>query len=91
MGAHLQDRELKKGSTDFLVLALLEPEPRHGYELSKLIERRSRGAALGVKARRVALRHLAKRLLHLWEDGRRPGVVQVGALQLSRGWGQAAG
>ena len=43
MEAHLQDRELKKGSTDFLVLALLEPEPRHGYELSKLIESRSRG------------------------------------------------
>ena len=43
METHLQDRELKKGSTDFLVLALLEAEPRHGYELSKLIETRSRG------------------------------------------------
>lgn len=43
MEAHLQDRGLKKGSTDFLVLALLEAEPRHGYELSKLIETRSRG------------------------------------------------
>src|SRR5580765_3638601 len=39
----LYDRELKKGSTDFLILALLEHEPRHGYELSKLIESRSRG------------------------------------------------
>lgn len=36
--------ELKKGSAEFLILALLEHEPRHGYELSKLIESRSRGA-----------------------------------------------
>ena len=36
--------ELKKGSAEFLVLSLLEAEPRHGYELSKLIESRSRGA-----------------------------------------------
>jgi PadR family transcriptional regulator, regulatory protein PadR len=35
--------ELKKGSAEFLILALLEAEPRHGYELSKLIEARSRG------------------------------------------------
>src|SRR5260221_10976802 len=43
MEDNLNDRELKKGSTEFLVLALLEHEPRHGYELNKLIERRSRG------------------------------------------------
>jgi transcriptional regulator len=35
--------ELKKGSAEFLVLSLLEHEPRHGYELSKLIESRSGG------------------------------------------------
>ena len=35
--------ELKKGSAEFLVLSLLEAEPRHGYELSKLIEARSGG------------------------------------------------
>lgn len=35
--------ELKKGSAEFLVLSLLEHEPRHGYELCKLIESRSRG------------------------------------------------
>jgi PadR family transcriptional regulator len=35
--------ELKKGSAEFLILSLLEAEPRHGYELSKLIESRSRG------------------------------------------------
>ena len=36
-------RELKKGSTELLVLALLESRPRHGYELGKLIESRSHG------------------------------------------------
>jgi len=35
--------ELKKGSAEFLVLSLLEHEPRHGYELQKLIESRSKG------------------------------------------------
>ena len=35
--------ELKKGSAEFLVLALVATEPRHGYELQKLIEARSRG------------------------------------------------
>ena len=36
-------REMKKGSAELLVLALLEPRPRHGYELGKLIELRSGG------------------------------------------------
>jgi transcriptional regulator len=35
--------ELKKGSAEFLILSLLEHQDRHGYELSKLIETRSRG------------------------------------------------
>jgi transcriptional regulator len=43
MAMHMKDRELKKGSTELLILSLLEHEPRHGYELSKLIESRSRG------------------------------------------------
>jgi len=34
---------LKKGTTPLLVLALLEDEPRHGYELGQLIESRSAG------------------------------------------------
>jgi transcriptional regulator len=38
------DRELKKGSAELLILSLLEARPRHGYEISKLIEDRSRGA-----------------------------------------------
>ncbi|MDQ3998442.1 MAG: PadR family transcriptional regulator [Gemmatimonadota bacterium] len=34
---------LKKGSAEFLILSLLQAQPRHGYELQKLIESRSRG------------------------------------------------
>ena len=37
------DREIKKGSTELLILALLEEEPRHGYEIGQLIEERSSG------------------------------------------------
>jgi PadR family transcriptional regulator, regulatory protein PadR len=37
------DRELKKGSAELLILSLLELRPRHGYEISKLIEERSGG------------------------------------------------
>src|ERR687894_1427679 len=37
------DRELKRGSAELLILSLLEPRPRHGYELSKLIHTRSGG------------------------------------------------
>jgi PadR family transcriptional regulator PadR len=38
------DREWKKGSAELLILSLLEAQPRHGYDLSKLIEIRSSGA-----------------------------------------------
>ena len=37
------DRELKKGSAELLILSLVENRPRHGYEISKLIEERSDG------------------------------------------------
>lgn len=39
-----QDREWKKGSAELLILSLLEQRPRHGYEISKLIEARSGGS-----------------------------------------------
>src|SRR5262245_56349791 len=35
--------ELKKGSLEMLILALVEARPRHGYEIGKLIEARSGG------------------------------------------------
>ena len=37
------DHEWKKGSAELLVLSLLEARPRHGYEISKLIQMRSDG------------------------------------------------
>jgi transcriptional regulator len=37
------DRELKKGSTELMILSLLERRARHGYEICKLIESRSGG------------------------------------------------
>ena len=37
------DRELKKGSAELLILSLVEFRPRHGYEISKLIDARSGG------------------------------------------------
>ena len=38
------DRELRKGSAETLILALLEERARHGYEIAKLIDSRSAGA-----------------------------------------------
>src|SRR6266699_3731124 len=39
-----EDRELRKGSAEVLILALLEQRDRHGYEIAKLIDQRSNGA-----------------------------------------------
>jgi transcriptional regulator len=36
--------ELKRGSTELLILALVERRPRHGYEIARLIDERSGGA-----------------------------------------------
>jgi transcriptional regulator len=38
------ESEWKKGSAELLVLSLLEDQPRHGYDISKLIQTRSGGA-----------------------------------------------
>lgn len=35
--------DLKRGSAELLILALIEDRPRHGYEIGKLIEERSEG------------------------------------------------
>lgn len=37
-------RELKRGSAEVLILALLEQRQRHGYEIGRLIDERSDGA-----------------------------------------------
>ena len=44
MVRNVLSREVKKGSAELLVLALLEDRQRHGYEIGKLIEERSEGA-----------------------------------------------
>lgn len=41
--ARMLDRELKKGSAELVLLSIVEDRPRHGYEISKLIESRSEG------------------------------------------------
>lgn len=62
------DRELKKGSAELLVLSLVEPQPCHGYEIGKLIERRSQGA---LRFNAASLYPLLYRLeKHGWLQGR---------------------
>jgi transcriptional regulator len=60
--------ELKKGSIEMLILALVERRPRHGYDIGKRIEARSDGRL------RFALPTLYPTLLRLenrgWIKGR---------------------
>jgi PadR family transcriptional regulator PadR len=60
--------DLKKGSTEMLILSLVEARARHGYEIGKLIEQRSGGKL------KFALPSLYPKLLHLenrgWIKGR---------------------
>jgi transcriptional regulator len=44
MDVALSQTEWKRGSAELLILSLVEARPRHGYEISKLIEQRSEGA-----------------------------------------------
>jgi len=44
MALNVLSREVKKGSAELLILALLEQRQRHGYEICKLIETESQGA-----------------------------------------------
>jgi PadR family transcriptional regulator PadR len=60
--------EWKKGSAELLILSLVEARPRHGYEISKLIEQRSGGA---VRFHVASLYPLLYRLeRHGWIQGR---------------------
>lgn len=43
MAATMLERELKRGSAELLILALLEERDRHGYDIGKQIEERSDG------------------------------------------------
>lgn len=62
------EREMKKGSTELLILSLLESRPRHGYEISKQIEARSEGVlSLNVASLYPLLYRLERRG---WVQGR---------------------
>ena len=43
MGSTMLEREMKRGSAELLILALLEERERHGYDIGKVIEERSDG------------------------------------------------
>ena len=43
MDSHHKNQEWKKGSAELLILSLIEDQARHGYDISKLIEARSKG------------------------------------------------
>ena len=65
---HTADRELKKGSAELLILALLEGTPRHGYDIARLIEQRSGGV---IQFKVASLYPLLYRLEHRgWILGR---------------------
>src|SRR3984893_7712318 len=68
INSRMLDRELKKGSAELLILSLVEARPRHGYEISKLIEARSDGTLrFNVASLYPLLYRLEKRG---WLDGR---------------------
>ena len=67
MGTTL-DQEWKKGSAELLILSLLENQPRHGYDIGKLIESRSEGK---LRFHIASLYPLLYRLEHRgWIQGR---------------------
>jgi transcriptional regulator len=64
----LSQTEWKRGSAEMLILSLIEARPRHGYEISKLIEQRSSGV---VRFHAASLYPLLYRLERRgWIEGR---------------------
>ena len=67
-------RDVKKGSAELLVLALLEERARHGYEIAQLIAERSEGAITFTSATLYPALHALERqgiIRGRWEA--RPG------------------
>jgi PadR family transcriptional regulator len=62
------DRELKKGSAELVVLTLIEHQPRHGYEIAKLIDERTDGVLQFHVASLYPLLYRLER--RLWIEGR---------------------
>ena len=46
MSTPADEHSLKKGTAELLILAQLEDEPRHGYDIATRIEQRSNGAVV---------------------------------------------
>jgi transcriptional regulator len=68
MSLNVFSREVKKGSAELMILALLEGRARHGYEIGKLIETRSDGA---IRFQIASLYPMLYRLERRgWIDGR---------------------
>lgn len=64
----VQNLELKKGSAELMILSLVEEQPRHGYDIGRLIEQRSGGT---VKFRVASLYPLLYRMEQRgWIHGR---------------------
>jgi DNA-binding PadR family transcriptional regulator len=42
MGSH-PENELKRGSAELMILAVIEATPRHGHDIARLIDERSGG------------------------------------------------
>jgi PadR family transcriptional regulator PadR len=86
----VQNLDLKKGSAELMILSLLEVQPRHGYDISKLIEQRSGGT---VKFRVASLYPLLYRMEQRgWIDGRwveKPGQRRRRYYHLTRAGRQA--
>ena len=75
MESRILDRELKKGSAELLILSLVEVRPRHGYEISKLIEARSDGGwILGRWVEKAGQRR--RRYYRLTREGRKVLAAQ---------------
>lgn len=68
MPFNLFSREVRKGSAEMLILAILEDGARHGYEIARQIDERSAGAlAFHVASLYPMLYRIEKRG---WIDGR---------------------
>src|SRR4026207_914168 len=76
--ARMLDRELKKGSAELLILSLVEQEPRHGYDIARLTEIRSKGVI------QFKVASLYPLLYRLRGRGRASGAGSGGAA----GWGE---
>src|SRR4029450_1446808 len=73
------DSDLKRGSTEMLIMAMVEDRPRHGYEIGKLIEHRSDGVLqFHIASLYPLLYRLEKRGLIKGRWGEKPGERRGG-------------